>query len=67
MESNLLLGNHLKALLNEDSKVDEDLISGASHFIVFEEDVCSELRDSFVNHIITISLCFRCWAYSLKV
>ena len=60
----LLFGDDFKALLNVDGQVDDDLVSGAAHLVVLEEDVRSELRDSLVYHIFSLEIGFRSWTYS---
>ena len=50
----LLLGDDFKTFLDVDSQVDDDLVGGAAHFVVLEENVCSELRDRLVYHIISV-------------
>ena len=52
----LLLGNDFKALLDVYSKVDDNFVCGTTNFVILEEDVCSELRDSLINHIIALEV-----------
>ena len=50
----LLLGDDFKTFLDVDGQVDDDLVGGAAHFVVLEENVRSELRDCLVYHIISV-------------
>ena len=50
----LLLGDDFKTFLDVDGQVDDDLVGGAAHFVVLEENVRSELRDRLVYHIISV-------------
>ncbi len=55
----LLFGNDFQTLLNKDSEIDDDLVSGTPHFVVLEEYIGSKLLNGFVNHIFAIVLGFR--------
>ena len=60
----LLLGNDLEAFLDVDGQVDDDFVGGAAYFVVLEENVRSELRDSLVDHIISVEVGFRGRTYN---
>ena len=63
----LLLCNHFKALLDVNSQVDDDLVCRSANLVVLEEDVCSELSNSFVNHIIAFVVSLRSGTYFTKI
>ena len=61
----LLFGNDFEALLDVDSEVDDDLVGGPTHLVILEEDVRSELSDSLIYNVITLSVGLRCWSLDL--